>query len=229
MDDISCSQRRSEFLKLLSTLKAENILIPISMVSLINIEDSYASILQTIRDTAYTYYPVYADGIDNILGILNSKTILLNKAKSVDLKSFIETPLFISENMRLDELFLEFMKKQMKFSIVVDEYGSIRGIITYNDILESLYGDNDTQIQQNFIIKNDNKFVIDTKMPIEEFNKFFSLNLECDDCDTIGGYIIEEFTYVPQNEETLVIEDMIIKITKSEGAKLQEIILEYLK
>lgn len=229
MGDVSCSQRRKQFLELLSSLKAEDIFIPISMTSLLNIEDSYQNILKLIRENNFSYYPVYEDGIDNILGILNSKSILLQGSKTLKLKSLIETPLFISENMRLDELFLEFLKKKKEFAIVVDEYGSIRGIITNNDILKALYGPDETQISQNFIIKNNNKFFVDTRMPIEEFNKFFHWELQCDDCDTIGGYIIEQFTYVPQNGETKIIEDRCITITKSEGAKLQEITIENLE
>ncbi|MGL5955599.1 MAG: CBS domain-containing protein [Brevinema sp.] len=218
-----------EFLKqFLLEFEAEDILTPISMTQLINIEESYDHIINIITQHPHSCYPVYKDGVDNILGILHAHDLLIQQ--EFDLDTIIRYPMFISENKSLLELLEDFQKKQYSFAVVVDEHGSVRGIVTKTDILNAFWNSEENhEILKEQIIEQDGVFLIDPRLLLEEFNKKFSTDLSCENCDSIGGYVIEKFTYVPQLGEELQDGEMLIKVSRTEGAKLLELTVQFTK
>ncbi|MGL4388464.1 MAG: transporter associated domain-containing protein [Brevinema sp.] len=223
MDDPSCIQRRKEFLTILSSFQAEDVLNPISAITVFDIDTSYQEILETTKKSKYLFYPVYEERIDNIIGILDLRDLIGLAEKDFNLSSLLHTPFFISENMRIDELFVQ-LDKNMDFVLIVDEHGSVRGFITHADIRNILLFDQNKQSINSEIISFDSKdFFISAKMTLDEFNQNFNQNLVSEEYDTIGGFVIEKFSYVPQNEEVLNLNELTITVKKSEGAKLLEL------
>lgn len=232
MDDSSCSQNnvKEAFFVALSQLRAEDIFIPISTVKMFELEDSYDFILDTIKNNGFSRYPVYQDGIDNIVGILHVKDLLGIDRNNFNIKNILRTPFFISENKQLDKLFMEMIQKRMLLSIVVDEYGSVRGIITMEDILETCFGhilDEFDPEEKDFTTKmaNNRGFLVDARMPLSEFNKSFNASLQSEDSDTIAGFIIDQLGHVPEQNEVLEYDDLQIKVNKVNGSKLIELMI----
>lgn len=212
--------------QMLSALEAEDVLTPISMTQLINIESTYEEIIEMIRQDPHECYPVYQDGIDNILGILYIRDLLIHQNIPFDLHQILQHPLFISENKNIVDLFEELTQKKQHIAMVVDEHGSVRGVVTPNDILQELVEVNESEETiQSFIVEKNSQYYVDARLPIEEFNKKFNIECICENCDSVGGFLIEQFGYVPQVEENFTIENIKITVTKMEGAKLQELMI----
>ncbi|MGL4560694.1 MAG: transporter associated domain-containing protein [Brevinema sp.] len=225
MDDVSCIHRKEEFLKLLSTLDAEDILNPISTITVFDIDTPYEKIISRVKNSSHMFYPVYEHRIDNIIGLLSIKDLIGLTEHEFKLANILHAPFFISENTKLDELIIQ-LNQKMDFAIVVDEHGSVRGFITHADIRNALYFDEQNHQFTSEIINLDSKeFYLNAQMSLDEFNQKFHQNLLSEDCDTIGGFVIEKFTYVPQNEEVLTLDKLSITVKKSEGAKLLELAL----
>lgn len=224
------SRIKNLLLPILTELEAEDIFTPISMARLINIEDNYDHIIQIIKEEPHSCYPVYDDGIDNIVGILFISDLVINKQDHFNLQQLLHCPLFISENKNLADLLDEFKQKKTYFAVVVDEHGSVRGIVTKTDILEAFWSSNNVlEYDASIYIKEfDGAYLIDARLPLEDFNKNFHVEFNCEDCDSIGGFVIEQFAYVPQLGEDLVLDTMSITVTKTEGAKLQELMIKML-
>ncbi len=228
MDSDSCRQNNDLLQQFLSEMEAEDVLTPISMVQLINIDDTYENIIKTIAQNPHTCYPVYKDGVDNILGILYMSDLLLFDPNKSDINSILQYPLFISENKGVLDLLQEFKQKHTSFAIVVDEYGSVRGVVTQTGILESLLDDEESEeTLKELIIDMGSEFLIDPKLSLEEFNKKFSKELIGMDCDSLGGYVIEKFTYVPEWGEELKEDGMTITVSQTEGAKLLALTVKF--
>jgi CBS domain containing-hemolysin-like protein len=223
--DSDSSRNKELILSFLTGLEAEDVLTPISMAQLIHIDDSYEHIIEIIKENPHSYYPVYDDGIDNIVGVLNIRNIITHQEDPFNFTHLLDQPFFISENKNLAELLEEFKQKKSCFALVVDEHGSVRGVITKADILEALWDNGESPDEEinSYVQEIDDSFIIDTRMPIEDFNKLFQIELECEDCDSVGGFIIEQFSYVPQIGEELQAMGLNIIVTKTEGAKLEEV------
>ncbi len=226
MESDSSRCNKENFITLLEGFEAEDVLTPISMTQLINIEDSYEEIIEIISNSSHYCYPVYKDGIDNILGILYIRDLLINKSEPFDLYSLLHYPIFISENKSLLEILKEF--KQTSFAIVVDEHGAVRGTVTSTDILNSFCDSNASEASLQDLVKiQGNDYLINARFPLDEFNKKFDQELKGEDCDSLGGFVIEQFSYVPQLGEVLTINNMVITISQTEGAKLQELTVNF--
>ncbi len=204
----------------LSQLKSEDIFTPISMIKLIDVEDTTEEILEMIAQYPHSHYPVYKDGVDNILGILNVADIA--GAADFKLNEIVRQPMFISENKNALELLSDFKQKNQSFAIVVDEHGAVRGVVTKSNILDALWEDGEPEINE-LVIKQGSEYLVDPVLSLDDFNKKFDTDLVCEDCDSIGGYVIEKFTYVPSLGEFIQEGNMTITVSKTEGAKLLEL------
>ena len=228
MDSDSSRCNKEDFVALLEGFEAEDVLTPISMTQLINIEDSYEEIIEIISNSSHHCYPVYNDGIDDILGILYIRDLLINKSEPFDLHSLLHYPIFISENKNLLEILKEFKQKETSFAIVVDEHGAIRGTVTSEDILDSFCESSASDASLQDLVKmKGNDYLINARFPLDEFNKKFDQELIGEDCDSFGGFVIEQFTYVPELGEVLTIDNMVIAVSQTEGAKLQELTVSF--
>ncbi len=228
MDSDSYRQNNELLQQLLVELEAEDVLTPISMVQLIDIDDEYEDIVNIISQNPHTSYPVYKDGVDNILGILYTSDLLLYNPKETDFHSILEYPLFISENKGVLDLLQEFKQKHVNFAIVVDEHGAVRGVVTKTGILEALLSDEESEeTLKELIVNMGEDYLIDPKLSLEEFNKKFSKELVGVDCDSIGGYVIEKFTYVPDLGEELKEDGMTIIVSQTEGARLLALTVKF--
>lgn len=228
MESDSSRCNREEFIALLEGFEAEDVLTPISMTQLINIEDSYEEIIEIISNSSHHCYPVYKDGIDNILGILYIRDLLINKSEPFDLHSLLHYPIFISENKSLLEILKEFKQKETSFAIVVDEHGAVRGTVISSDVLNNFCDTSTSEASLQDLVKmQENDYLINARFPLDEFNKKFDQELNGEDCDSFGGFVIEQFTYVPQLGEVLTIDNMVITVSQTEGAKLQELTVNF--
>lgn len=174
--------------------------------------DTLTEIANTAIEEGVSRLPVYEDDLDTILGILHVKDLLkyVGRADTDNVKptDIMWPAYFIPENKRLDELFSEMTEKKIQMAVVVDEYGGTSGIITMEDLIESIvgsiqdeYDDEDEDISQ----VSDNCFTVDGTTPIDEVTDMIGVELPEGDYDTIAGYIVTELGRIPKNGEHPVV------------------------
>lgn len=193
----------------------------------IEIDSEINDIIKELDDYKYSRIPVYEETIDNIKGILFVKDLLkyLHGKKTIKIKNIMREAYFVSENKPINELFKNLQKNKMQMAIVVDEYGGTAGIVTMEDLLEEIVGnifDEYDDFENDYTKIDDNTFLINGSVSINELKKILKIDLPEGDYETLSGYLIDLLGRLPKDNETPIIETKQVnyKIEKSEDKRI---------
>ena len=187
----------------LDNLKVNEIMTHRKNLEVIYVNDPINKSLTKILNSQFTRFPLYDKNSDKILGILNVKDVLknINNKKKIDLKSIAKNAWFIPETTSVLDQLQEFKKKQRHLAFVVDEYGTLMGILTLEDIIEEIVGD----IEDEHDIKiegakksKDGKYTIHGNVTIRDMNREFGWNLPDNNAATLAGLIFHEIKTIPE-------------------------------
>ncbi len=220
----------------LSDLNARDIMIPRVDIIAIESDIELKPLAKLVVEAGHSRLPVFEETIDNIVGILYVKdllNLLIDKSKKFNLKKNLNTPYFVPETMRLDELLFEFQKRKLHLAIVVDEYGGVAGIVTLEDILEEIVGDIEDEFDSATLPELEktgpNNYEVDSRMTITDFNNELNQKLPTDDFDTIGGFILDLFGRIPEKDETASYKNITFRIKDINGTIINRIIVKISK
>ncbi len=166
-------------------------------------------VINIIEEIGHSRMPIYHERIDDIVGILYAKDLLIAMGTNVDfsLKSIAREPYFVPEAKPVNDLLTEFRIRKNHMAIVVDEYGGVSGLVTMEDILEEIVGEIQDEYDEEeapIVQLSDNAFLVTAKTTIDEVNEFTGLNLpEGDDFDSIGGMIFNQLGEVPEDKKKI--------------------------
>ena len=156
-------------------------------------------------DHPFTRYPVFEEDLDDIVGILHVRDLFSalhdRGMDRVDLRSILRTAIVVPETKHLDELLTEFQTTSNHMAIVVDEYGSVEGLVTLEDLLEEIVGEIGDEFDRpdaGILRIGRGRVRIGGSFPIEEFNERFGTNLPDDDYHTVGGFVFGELGRAPE-------------------------------
>ena len=193
----------------------------------IEMDSEINDIIKELDDYKYSRIPVYEETIDNIKGILFVKDLLkyLHGKKAIKIKNIMREAYFVSENKPINELFKNLQKNKMQMAIVVDEYGGTAGIVTMEDLLEEIVGnifDEYDEIENDYTKIDDNTFLINGSVSINDLKKILKIDLPEGDYETLSGYLINLLGRLPKDNETPIIETKQVnyKIEKSEDKRI---------
>ena len=186
--------------------------------------------IQSIRTKiirhGFSRVPVYGADPDDIVGVLYAKdllTALPSNGQDRKIEELIKKPYFIPIEMSAASLLKDFQTKKIHLAIIVDEYGGIAGLVTMEDILESLFGDiydeRDTRERLYHVI-NDRTMIIMAMMPIDSFNNLADMSLSSEDYDTLGGYVLHLFGKLPARGDEISDDQYQYKIEKMAQARI---------
>lgn len=183
---------------------AREIMTPRVDVVLIEDTNTFEDVIRIFNDTGFSRIPVYHDRIDNIIGIMNVKDVfaaMVSRRSDATISEVMYDPNFVPETKKIDDLLRELQVHRVQMAIVIDEYSSFVGIVTFEDILEELVGDiMDEHDQEEPEVQEiaPGVFVVDAQMWVEDVNEQMHLNLPTDEAyETIGGLIIERLGHLP--------------------------------
>ncbi len=191
-------------------------------------------VVELLKDKEYSRIPVYEETLDNIVGILYIKDIihLIHEGKEERIDRFLRTPFFVPEFTTLLTLMEEFQKKKVHIAIVVDEHGTVVGLVTFQDILEYVVGDIPSEYEEEepYIRKIDeNKWEISGRLEVEILKEELGVPLPDDyDYDTVAGFILDTLNRFPEEGEEFVYENFVFKILKVEQNRIISILVEKL-
>ena len=204
------------------------IMVPRNKIFALDIDMTIAEVIEKLSvDMRYSRIPVYDENMDNIKGIIYIKDLLIsNKNKNSKIKSLVKEAYFVSETKRVNELFQELRKDKKQIAIVLDEYGGTAGMVTMEDILEEIVGeiyDEYDKETDKFKKIDNNTFLFDTSIALYDIEKILDIEIDEEDVDTLGGYLIKRLDRIPKDGEKPIIETE--KVTyKIEKVKDRQII-----
>ncbi len=178
-------------------------------------------------------FPVYEENMDNVVGILSIKDVLMALAKGTitnesPIDELIRPAYFTPETKRISELFTEMRDKNYRMSIVVDEYGGTAGIVSLSRLMEEIVGpvgDELAAAEKEYETINEYTFQIDGGMRIEEANEELGLELPEGDYESVAGFVLHLLGHIPKRGQQLRYRGLKIVITKMKGHKIEEILL----
>ena len=189
-----------------NNMTAEEVMIHRTDVVMLWAQDTAEEIIRTIRETGLTRFPVYEEDADDVVGILNTRTYLLNAREEhpKPLRDLLKPAYFVPESVRTDVLFRDMQTKKIHMAIVVDEYGGTSGIITMEDLLEeivgNIYDEFDPQDEQEIIPLGENLWRIAGSAELEEVAEALDVELpEDEEYDTLGGLVFAQLAVIPED------------------------------
>ena len=205
---------------------AEEVMTPKIDMFTLSIDDKLEDILPRIIENFYARVPVFDSAGENFSGILFTKD--LNKLKHLppdkfSLKSILRPLLSIPKTKKIKELLQEFKKRKRHMAAVLDEYGTICGLITLEDILEELVGeiDSEMRLEENPLTQvSDNIFRLIATYPVSEFNEYFGTQLPEEEFDTVGGFVFGLFGRIPRSGEAIAYENFKFMVEKMKGSRI---------
>ena len=205
----------------LEQVSVEDIMIPRNEITGIDLNDDWNDIVHQITHSQRTRVPVFHDSIDETMGALHLRKVLnlfsRDELNMKTLKRLIEPAYFIPAGTSLTRQLLNFKDQRRRSGLVVDEYGSIQGLVTLEDILEEIVGrfTTDSPTRNLGIHKqNDNSYLVDGNTHIREINRALNWSLPINGPKTLNGLILEHMEIIPQNGTSLMIGDYTIEITR---------------
>ncbi len=211
---------------------AKDIMIP--RIDMVSVEDTatYKDVMDVFRENMYTRLPVYKDTTDNIIGIINVKDFLFVKdPEKFTIRDIIRDAYYTYEYKKTSDLMMEMRKSSSNIALVLNEYGSTEGMITLEDLLEEIVGeirdeydeDEETLIQD----LGDNTYIVPGGMKLDDINNSIDTNFSSEDYDSIGGLIIEKLDKLPEENETVELEDGTTLTVKSINQnRIEEVLMK---
>ena len=192
----------------------------------LNANDTMEEILPKILENFYSRVPVYDESEETILGILLTKALNRHRQQPKDtfkLKGLVQPTISVPENRKIKDMLQDFKKMKRHMAIVLDEFGSVTGLVTLEDILEELVGEIDSEMrhEESPIIKiTEKRFRLAATCSIAEFNEEFNCQVPNGDITTIGGFVFGLFGRVPRSGESITHDRFKFRVEKMKGARI---------
>jgi len=221
--EIQIFQNALEFQK----VKAREVMVPRTEIESVEIHETVANLKNVFIETGFSKILVYKSSLDDVVGYVNAFE-LFKKPKTI--KSILLPLELVPESMMINDILNTLMKKRKSVAVVVDEYGGTSGMITVEDIVEELFGEiEDEHDSQEFLeeIISESEFNFSARLEVDHLNEEYNLGIDKSEAyETLGGFIIEHFENIPEEKETIEIDNFEFKILKMSGAKIDEVSLK---
>ena len=187
-------------------LTAEEVMVHRTDMVTLSMEDSDETILDTIKTSGLSRFPVCGEDVDDILGILSTRTYLLNRSSPAPkpLKALLRKPYFVPGSVEAHKLFRDLQAKKVHMAIVVDEYGGTAGLLTLEDLLEeivgNIYDEFDPQERPEIIPLGEGRWRVSGGAPLDEVAEALGVTFpEEEEAETLGGLVFEQFSVLPED------------------------------
>jgi len=205
----------------------------------ISTEDTFAEVMDLIRDKGLSRMPLYENDLDHIVGVIYAKDLLpfIDKTSSdqvVNWKSLSRRTLFIPPSKKLDDLLHDFQREKTHFAIVVDEYGGTDGIVSLDDILEEIVGElNDEYGTQEMLYtrRKNGDYIFDAKIDLDDVSDILGEELTSDDDDyeTLGGLVYHILERIPEIGEKVSFKSLVLTVHKVEKNRVTKVVVSKLQ
>ncbi|MGN1111809.1 MAG: hemolysin family protein [Acutalibacteraceae bacterium] len=199
--------------------------------------ESIDTAVALLTETGYSRIPVYNEDIDNITGILYGKDLLRfvcgGVPESLKLSDITRKPMFVPKSINCSRVFTEMTANKTQLAIVVDEYGGTEGIITLEDLLESIVGDiqDEYDNEEKEVLKlSDNVFTVDGAISVDELNELAGASIPEEESETVAGLMLDHLGSIPSEDERpfVVLDGVKLTAVKIEDRRIARVLVERL-
>ncbi|WP_338751502.1 hemolysin family protein [Bacillus sp. FJAT-52991] len=204
---------------------AKEVMVPRTEIIAIDKSETAQECISMVLEENYTRYPVIDGDKDHVIGMINMKEVLTDfirdeSKKEVSIEHYVRPVIQVIESIAIHDLLVKMQKDRIQMAILIDEYGGTAGLVTVEDIIEEIVGEIRDEFDQDEtpMIKrmNDRQVVLDGKVLISEVNDLFGLDIDDEDVDTVGGWILTE-QFEVQEGDTIERDNYSFKVIEMEG------------
>lgn len=200
--------------------KAKDVMVPRVHMTFADVNSTYEELIDIFREDKFTRLPVYEETTDNVIGTINMKDLLLfDNKKEFHIRDILREAYFTYEYKSISELLVEMREASFNIAIVLDEYGETAGLITLEDLLEEIVGEIRDEYDENeeddFKEINKFEYVVEGSINLDDLNDELKTNLESEDYDSLGGFIIERLDRLPEVNDEVTTADGIRLVVES--------------
>ena len=195
----------------INKLKALDVMVPRAEIVCASHNSSYQELIKIIEKESHSRIPIYRKDLDDVLGMVHIKDLIkLNfkeTDKEFDLKSILKNVLFVPPSMPVLNILLKMQSTKLHMALVIDEHGGTDGLVTIEDLVEEIVGEIQDEHDHEDLVEfrqvNENTFIANAKMELEDFEKKINFNFNALNVDTLGGYVFSIINRVPQKGEII--------------------------
>jgi CBS domain containing-hemolysin-like protein len=213
----------------LGTTIVREVMVTRTEMACVTVDATVRELLDTIIACGHSRIPVYEDSIDNIIGLLYAKDLLKQwgtSEETLSVRSIMRPPYFIPESKNLEQLLQEFKRKRVHLAIVIDEYGGTSGLITIEDLLEQIVGDIQDEYDREeslLTVNSDGSVIADGRLPVEELEEHFEIQIERDKFDSVGGLVFHLTGKIPTVGDTIEGDGLFLKIIDADLRRVKKV------
>ncbi len=214
------------------TIASES-MVPRTEIVAIHDDATVGEALNLVKEKGFSRYPVIHEKMDNVLGILYIKDILIKMSEgkvdeNTPIKEFVRDAYFIPENKKISELLAEMQKRKFQIAIVMDEYGGTAGLITLEDLMEEIVGSLQDEFEKikaekDVEVIDERTFIVSGTTALDEVSELVDVKLESEDFHTIGGYVFGLFGRLPKEGEQIRYHNLRFLVMQMDGKKIAKI------
>ena len=212
-----------------SSMQVRDIMIPRSQLVIVSAKLPPNEIIELVTKASHSRFPVTGKNVDNVIGILLAKDllplILKEETGKLDIKDVVRPATFVPESKRLNVLLKEFRETRQHMAIVIDEYGSVSGAVTIEDVLEQIVGEIEDEYDvddESYIKKFDEEnYIVKALTPVDEFNEYFGTQFSDQEFTTLGGLVLQQIGHIPERGETINIGPFLVTVLNADSRQIK--------
>ena len=212
-----------------SSMQVRDIMIPRSQLVIVSAKLPPNEIIELVTKASHSRFPVTGENVDNVIGILLAKDllplILKEETEKLDIKDVVRPATFVPESNRLNVLLKEFRETRQHMAIVIDEYGSVSGAVTIEDVLEQIVGEIEDEYDvddESHIKKFDEEnYIVKALTPVDEFNEYFGTQFSDQEFTTLGGLVLQQIGHIPERGETINIGPFLVTVLNADSRQIK--------
>lgn len=223
-----------ESVLLLDDRRASALMTPRPEIVWLDINDPLEEIHRKITESFYVRFPVCDGSLDNILGEVDTRDLLARylSCQQIDLRALLHKPLYVPETMPALKVLEAFKQSRTEMALVIDEYGSVQGLITLKDILEAIVGDipsPDETAEPPAVRREDGSWLLDGMLPIDDFKELFDIaQMPGEDqglYQTVGGFVILQLGHIPSPAEHFSWDRLRFEVVDMDGPRVDKVLV----
>ena len=212
-----------------SSMQVRDIMIPRSQLVIVSAKLPPNEIIELVTKASHSRFPVTGKNVDNVIGILLAKDllplILKEETGKLDIKDVVRPATFVPESKRLNVLLKEFRETRQHMAIVIDEYGSVSGAVTIEDVLEQIVGEIEDEYDvddESHIKKFDEEnYIVKALTSVDEFNEYFGTQFSDQEFTTLGGLVLQQIGHIPERGETINIGPFLVTVLNADSRQIK--------
>ena len=208
-------------------------MVPRTAMAAISSDSSLEEIARAFRKHGYSRLPVYRESLDDMIGFIHSKDVMpyLLRPETFHLEQVLQSPLYVVDTARLEDVLRPMQKAKAHFGFVIDEHGGVEGIITLEDLLEEIVGDisdeHDVEVDEQIIEEKDGTYLLDGGLAVRDLNRRLKLSLpESEAYTTIAGFLMTEAGHILEPGEVVKHDGLLFQVERVERRRVLRVRLE---